>query len=61
MIPFHLIFDHPQAKLGYLVRIIRITKGSKLLASNTFMRAVKKGFQGYMENYILTDPEKRED
>ena len=34
MLPFHLFSDGKQAKLGYLVKVIRISKGSRFLSSN---------------------------
>ena len=38
LIPFSSFFDGKQAKLWYIIKIVRIQKGYHLLSSNTFMR-----------------------
>lgn len=44
MIPFHLFTDHPQRKLFFMIKVIRIQKGRSLFSSNSFMRFVKDMF-----------------
>ena len=61
MLPFHLFTDHPQRKLFFMIKIIRIQKGRALFSSNSFMRFVKDMFQWRLDNYVLNDPELRED
>lgn len=60
MMPFHL-FGGKQAKLGYLVKVIRISKGTRFLSSNQFMRFIKDVFKRRLEQLVKTDKEKAED
>jgi hypothetical protein len=62
MLPFHMFnIEHEQAKLGYLVKVIRISKGSRFLSSNQFMRFIKDVFKRRLEQLVKTDKEKAED
>ena len=61
MLPFHLFTDHPQRKLFFMIKVIRIQKGRTLFSSNSFMKLVKESFQWRLEKYVLNDRELRED
>ena len=57
MIPFAGFVSGQQAKLFYLIKIVRMQKGNYLLSSNTFMRQVKELFKQRLNRIIEEEPE----
>ena len=63
IIPFHIIFHNigRQAKLFFLLKILRMIKGLSFFNVTLLFNAIKKGLQNRLENRIANQPHIGED